>query len=106
MSMRSRRARLELSLEDSRGSATPAAAAPSAGQPTAGPATDAAVPADADLPYVEPEQYGVRTTWQSEAVRIEAAEFLLATRVQEEKQWRLSRMVDRLRLARRAEGDH
>ena len=55
------------------------------------------------MPYVEPEEYGVRTSWQSEAVRIEAAEFLLATRVQEERQWRLSRMIERLRLQRRAE---
>jgi hypothetical protein len=33
-------------------------------------------------PFEEPEVYGLRVNWQSEAVRIEAAEFLVATRVQ------------------------
>jgi hypothetical protein len=33
-------------------------------------------------PFEEPEAYGLRVNWQSEAVRIEAAEFLVATRVQ------------------------
>lgn len=45
----------------------------------------------------EPAMYGVRTSWQSEAVRIEAAEFLVATRVQEDSRRRLARLVARLR---------
>jgi hypothetical protein len=52
---------------------------------------------DADHPYVEPEEYGLRSTWQSEAVRIEAAEFLVATRIQEASRRRLARAVVRLR---------
>jgi len=58
----------------------------------------------APTPYVEPEQYGVRSTWQSEAVRIEAAEFLVATRVQEDSRRRLARAVERLRESRTSEG--
>jgi len=67
----------------------------------AGPA--AAAEADPDA-WVEPELYGVRTTWQSEAVRIEAAEFLVATRVQESSRRRLARLTQRLREQSRAEG--
>jgi hypothetical protein len=50
-----------------------------------------------DLPYVEPEEYGLRVNWQSEAVRIEAAEFLVATRVQESSRRRLARAMARMR---------
>jgi hypothetical protein len=57
-----------------------------------------ASPADStDLPYVEPEEYGLRVNWQSEAVRIEAAEFLVATRVQESSRRRLARVIARMR---------
>ena len=56
-----------------------------------------------DLPYVEPEEYGLRVNWQSEAVRIEAAEFLVATRVQEDSRRRLAGVISRLRDQRRAE---
>jgi hypothetical protein len=59
--------------------------------------------ADPDA-WVEPEIYGVRTSWQSEAVRIEAAEFLVATRVQESSRRRLARLTQRLREQSRAEG--
>ena len=38
------------------------------------------VPAEAEAS----EQFGLRISWQSEAERIEAAEFLLATRMQED----------------------
>jgi hypothetical protein len=63
-----------------------------------------ATPADStDLPYVEPEEYGLRVNWQSEAVRIEAAEFLVATRVQEDSRRRLAGVISRLRDQRRAE---
>jgi hypothetical protein len=62
-----------------------------------------AAAADPDA-WVEPELYGVRTSWQSEAVRIEAAEFLVATRVQESSRRRLARLTQRLREQSRAEG--
>jgi hypothetical protein len=45
----------------------------------------------------EPEEYGLRVVWQSEAVKIEAAEFLVATRVQEASRRRLARATARLR---------
>ena len=54
-------------------------------------------PESTDLPYVEPEEYGLRVNWQSEAVRIEAAEFLVATRVQESSRRRLARVMARMR---------
>lgn len=52
----------------------------------------------------EPDMYGVRISWQSEAVRIEAAEFLVATRVQESSRRRLARLTQRLREQARAQG--
>jgi hypothetical protein len=61
-----------------------------------------ATAADPDQ-WVDPEMYGVRTSWQSEAVRIEAAEFLVATRVQESSRRRLARLTQRLREQARAE---
>jgi hypothetical protein len=64
---------------------------PAPSSDTTGPATDA------ERPYVEPEQYGLRSTWQSEAVRIEAAEFLVATRIQEASRRRLARAVEWLK---------
>lgn len=54
--------------------------------------------------WVEPDLYGVRTSWQSEAVRIEAAEFLVATRVQESSRRRLAGLTQRLREQSRDEG--
>ncbi len=38
----------------------------------------------------EPEDYGVRVDWQPEDVRIEAAEFLVATRTEHEARLRAS----------------
>ena len=74
-------------------------AVPDVGGHLAGPT--AAAEAD---DWVEPELYGVRTSWQSEAVRIEAAEFLVATRVQESSRRRLARLTQRLREQASAEG--
>ncbi len=74
--------------------------------PAPGPADVPAEPAApaAEAPagdeYVEPDLYGVRVSWQSEAVKIEAAEFLVATRVQEDSRRRLARVFQRLREAR------
>jgi hypothetical protein len=64
----------------------------------------AGAPAADPEEWVEPELYGVRTSWQSEAVRIEAAEFLVATRVQESSRRRLARLTQRLREQAQAEG--
>jgi hypothetical protein len=50
-----------------------------------------------ELPYEEPDQFGIRITWQSEAERLEAAEFLVATRIQEDTRRRTSREVDEMR---------
>jgi hypothetical protein len=49
----------------------------------------------------EPEEYGVRVSWQSEAVRIEAAEFLIATRLQEDARRRAPHVLAAMRRARR-----
>jgi hypothetical protein len=53
--------------------------------------------AEAEAPYEEPDQYGLRITWQSEEERLEAAEFLLATRIQEDTRMRAKREFDELR---------
>jgi hypothetical protein len=55
----------------------------------------------ADVPTVtaDPaEDFGLRVDWQSEAVRMEAAEFLVATRSQQERKLRIVRDLDALRL--------
>ena len=44
----------------------------------------------------EPEEYGVRVSWQSEAEKIEAAEFLVATRTAYEKRVRAVHDLERL----------
>jgi hypothetical protein len=54
-------------------------------------------PADADIPYDEPEQFGLRIVFQSEQERLEAAEFLVATRVQEDAKLRANRELEELR---------
>jgi hypothetical protein len=61
---------------------------------------DAAPGDGSEIPYVEPEEYGLRVSWQSEAVKIEAAEFLVATRVQETRRRRLAWVAMRLRQLR------
>jgi hypothetical protein len=42
--------------------------------------------------------FGRRVDWQSEAVRMEAAEFLVATRSQQERRLRIARDLDTLRV--------
>lgn len=42
----------------------------------------------------EPEEYGVRVDWQPEDVRIEAAEFLVATRTEHEKRLRATSEIE------------
>jgi len=64
----------------------------------------AAPPVDEDeTPYEEPDQFGLRISWQSEDERLEAAEFLLATRIQEDTRLRLNREIDELRHREAAE---
>ncbi|MGH8894921.1 MAG: hypothetical protein ACRDWY_16710 [Actinomycetes bacterium] len=67
------------------------------------PDDDAALDADADSATAagceaeDPDDYGVRVAWQSEAVRIEAAEFLVATRIQQDARLRAAHDLERLR---------
>jgi len=42
--------------------------------------------------------FGLRVDWQSDAVRMEAAEFLVATRSQQERRLRIARDLDTLRV--------
>ena len=50
-----------------------------------------------DCESAEPEQYGLRVNWQSEAVKIEAAEFMVATRVQQDARLRAVHDLEILR---------
>jgi hypothetical protein len=45
----------------------------------------------------EAEEFGLRVNWQSEEERIEAAEFLLATRMQEDVRRRVAKVTLTLR---------
>ncbi len=45
----------------------------------------------------EPEQFGLRVNWQSDEVKIEAAEFLVATRVQQDARIRAAHDLELLR---------
>jgi hypothetical protein len=49
-----------------------------------------------DAPEVT-EEFGLRITWQSEEERIEAAEFLIATRLQEDVRRRVAKVTLDLR---------
>jgi len=44
-----------------------------------------------------PEEFGLRIVWQSEDERIEAAEFLIATRLQEDVRRRVAKVALTLR---------
>ena len=111
MATRARRDRLEVH-RDTPPRVVPgsSSAAPATGLPSS-PAAPAPVPENPPTDtgggpdeWVEPDLYGVRTSWQSEAVRIEAAEFLVATRVQESSRRRLAGLTQRLREQSRDEG--
>jgi hypothetical protein len=59
-------------------------------------------PGDGPAEHVDPdEDFGLRVDWQSEAVRLEAAEFLVATRAQQEGRLRIARDLDTLRVLQR-----
>jgi hypothetical protein len=48
----------------------------------------------------DPEEFGLRIIWQSQDERIEAAEFLIATRLQEDVRRRIAREAWARRLER------
>ena len=51
-----------------------------------------------DLPeYEDPDTFGVRVAWQSEEEKLEAAEFLVATRVQQDARIRARHEAEMLR---------
>lgn len=52
---------------------------------------------DHDPDEQDVEAYGLRVSHQSEAVRLEAAEFLVATRAQQEARLRIAKDLDELR---------
>lgn len=53
-------------------------------------------PDDEAMPRADqdPEQFGLRVAWQSEEERLEAAEFLVATRAQHEARIRAKHDID------------
>jgi hypothetical protein len=62
------------------------------------PLADVAATAGRDeIPYVEPVEYGLRVGWETEAVRLEAADFLMPSRVQQSSRRRLARVMARMR---------
>jgi hypothetical protein len=61
------------------------------------PVADVAAPVGDEIPYVEPVEYGLRVGWESEAVRLEAADFLTPSQVQQSSRRRLARVMARMR---------
>ena len=62
------------------------------------PAVDASAATGSDeIPYVEPVEYGLRVGWETEAVRLEAADFLMPSQVQQSSRRRLARVMARMR---------
>ena len=62
-----------------------------------------AQPGSTDLPYVEPEEYGLRVNWQSEPVGLEVDDVPGPPRVQESSSRRLARVMARMRDQLRSE---
>jgi hypothetical protein len=56
------------------------------------------VPREPRHSHPDDDDFGLRVDWQSEAVRLEAAEFLVATRAQHERRLRIARDLDTLRI--------
>ena len=50
-----------------------------------------------EIPSVEPVEYGLRVGWETEAVRMEAADFLVPSQVQQSSRRRLARVMARMR---------
>jgi hypothetical protein len=61
------------------------------------PVADVTAPGSDEVPYVEPVEYGLRVGWESEAVRLEAADFLVPSQVQQSSRRRLARVMARMR---------
>ena len=62
------------------------------------PVVDAASTTGRDgIPYVAPVEYGLRVGWETEAVRLEPADFLVPSRVQQSSRRRLARVMARMR---------
>ena len=62
-----------------------------------------AQPDNIDLPYVEPEEYGLRVNWQSEPVGMGVDDLPIAPPVQESSSRRLTRVMARMRDQLRSE---
>jgi hypothetical protein len=67
------------------------------GEPEATVADSSASLGSDQIPYVEPVEYGLRVGWESEAVRLEAADFLMPSQVQQSSRRRLARVMARMR---------
>jgi hypothetical protein len=66
-------------------------------EPELGVAAVAAPTGSDEIPYVEPVEYGLRVGWETEAVRLEAADFLVSSQVQLSSRRRLARVMARMR---------
>jgi hypothetical protein len=62
-----------------------------------------AQPASTDLPYVEPDEYGLRVHWESEPVGLEDGDTPAPLPVQESSSRRLARVMARMRDQLRSE---
>ena len=62
-------------------------------------------PGSVDVPYVEPEEYGLRVNWQSEPVGMDPEEQPMTPQVQESSRIRLVRVMARMRDQLRSDGD-
>jgi hypothetical protein len=60
-------------------------------------------PGSVEVPYVEPEEYGLRVNWQSEPVGMDADEQPVTPGVQESSRRRLARVMARMRDQLRSE---
>lgn len=58
---------------------------------------DSDPPASRDARDEDDGEFGLRVDWQSEAVRLEAAEFMVATRVEQERRLRIAKDLVQLR---------
>jgi hypothetical protein len=62
-------------------------------------------PGAVEVPYVEPEEYGLRVNWQSEPVGMDPDEQPVTPRIQESSRRRLARVMARMRDQLRSERD-
>jgi len=93
MSSRTRRDRLEVKRADVPKDDVPTVVRPEPIPPQ---------PGSAELPYVEPEEYGLRVNWQSEPVGFDD-DLPVAPAIQESSSRRLARVMARMRDQLRSE---